>query len=192
MAQHTINWKLFDRLKTQGLSMPRISAKMEIPLRTLERGVRARKQTQHGLSVSTPVQTAGQTPVHPRDTSAATSAESDEPVQTAVQSIDTGPVQSLDTGAVQRLDQLEEVVHRLAHVVGSLMEHVNQTSVQSPVQITALPPYPKAQADRWNIWLNRAIREEITTWAMEREISPSQLVQELLWKALNDRSVAMP
>ena len=59
--------------------------------------------------------------------------------------------------------------------------------VQTPVQITALPPYPKGKAVRWNLWINRAIRDELATLAAKRDISPSQLVQELLWTALNDR-----
>jgi hypothetical protein len=104
-----------------------------------------------------------------------------------VQSIDTGAVQSLDTGAVQRLDQLEETVYRLAHVVESLMEHMTQTPVQNPVQITTLPPYPKGRSVRWNLWILDAIQDELKILAAEREISPSQLVQELLWTALSTR-----
>jgi hypothetical protein len=124
------------------------------------------------------------------ESSADKSAEdqaADRPVQTAVQKVDTGPVQTLATGAVQRIDQLEEDVRQLAEMMRSVMDRVNHIPVYEPMQITALPPYPKAKADRWNIWLNIAIREEITAWATERDLSPSQLVQELLWKALNDR-----
>ena len=40
---------------------------------------------------------------------------------------------------------------------------------------------------RWNLWILDAIREEIASLAAERDISPSQLVQEWLWKALTDR-----
>ena len=60
------------------------------------------------------------------------------------------------------------------------------------MQITALPPYPKGKAVRWNLWLLDAIRDELTTWATEREVSLSQLVQEILWKALSDRRSSMP
>lgn len=55
------------------------------------------------------------------------------------------------------------------------------------MQITTLPPYPKGKAVRWNLWISDAIRDELAGWAAERDISPSQLVQELLWKALHDR-----
>jgi hypothetical protein len=37
---------------------------------------------------------------------------------------------------------------------------------------------------RWNLWILDAIRDELATLATERGISPSQLVQELLWKEL--------
>ena len=55
------------------------------------------------------------------------------------------------------------------------------------MQITDLPPYPKGKAVRWNLWILETIRVEIAALAAERGISPSQLVQELLWKALSDR-----
>jgi hypothetical protein len=62
--------------------------------------------------------------------------------------------------------------------------------VQTPVQITALPPYPKGKAVRWNLWILDAIRDELATFAAERWVSPSHLVQELLWKALTDRRLS--
>jgi hypothetical protein len=52
------------------------------------------------------------------------------------------------------------------------------------VQITALPPDPKGKAVRWNLWILDAIRDELSALAAERDVSPSQLVQELLWKEL--------
>jgi hypothetical protein len=55
-------------------------------------------------------------------------------------------------------------------------------TVQTPVQITALPPYPKGKAVRWNLWILDAIKEQISTLAAERDLSPSELVQEYLWK----------
>jgi hypothetical protein len=140
-----------------------------------------------------------QTPVHDSapslDTSAENSADdsADEsqilflpptPAQTPVQRFDTGAVQTLDTGAVQRIDQLEDEVRTLAQMMRSVMDRLNQPPVQTPVQITTLPPYPKGKAVRWNIWILDAIQDELKTLAAERDVSPSQLVQELLWKAL--------
>ena len=68
-----------------------------------------------------------------------------------------------------------------------LGDRLDHPPVQTPVQITALPPYPKAEAVRWNLWINKAIRDRLAALAAERDISPSQLVQELLWQVLTDR-----
>jgi hypothetical protein len=110
----------------------------------------------------------------------------------AVHSADTGAVQTFDTGAVQRLDRLESELHGIRQVVKSLVDRLDHPPVPRPVQITALPPYPHGKAVRWNLWILDAIRDEIATLAAQRDISPSQLVQEMLWKALTDRRLAMP
>ena len=95
------------------------------------------------------------------------------------------PVQTFDTGPVQRLDRLEDEVLGLRRLVQSVIDRLDHPPVQTPVQITALPPYPKGKAVRWNLWILDAIRDELATLATERGVSPSQLVQELLWKALS-------
>jgi hypothetical protein len=117
------------------------------------------------------------------------------PVQTSVQhrdtgavsSVDTDAVQVFDTAAVQRLDRLEGEVQGLTQVVRSLVDRMDQIPEQTPVQITTLPPYPKGKAVRWNIWILDAIQDELKIMAAERDVSPSQLVQELLWAALAER-----
>jgi hypothetical protein len=88
---------------------------------------------------------------------------------------------------VQRLDRLEDEVQGLRRLVQSVVDRLDRPPVQTPVQITALPPYPKGKAVRWNLWILDTIRDEMAALAAERGISPSQLVQELLWQALTDR-----
>jgi hypothetical protein len=122
------------------------------------------------------------------------------PVQRPGQTIDPGAEHSadigaghgFDTAAVQRLDQLEVEVQGLTTLVQSLVERIEHQPGQTPVQITTLPPYPKGKAVRWNLWILDVIREEIASLAAQRGISPSQLVQEWLWKALGERRTAMP
>jgi hypothetical protein len=108
-----------------------------------------------------------------------------------VQSFDTGAVHSVDTGAVQSLnadvEQLKTEVQGLRRIVQSLIDRLDHPPVQTPVQITALPPYPAGKAVRWNLWILDAIRNDVAALATEQGVSPSQLVQELLWKALSDR-----
>jgi hypothetical protein len=114
------------------------------------------------------------------------------PVQGPVQTTDTGAVHSVDTGAVQRLDRLEDEVQGLRQLVQAVIDRLDHPPVQTPVQITALPPYPKGKAVRWNLWILDAVRDEIATLAAERGISPSQLVQEFLWTALAERRRSSP
>jgi hypothetical protein len=101
-------------------------------------------------------------------------------------------VQTFDTGAVQRLDRLEIELYGLREVVKSLVNRLDHPPVQTLVQITALPPYPHGNAVRWNLWILDAIRDEIATLAAQRDISPSQLVQEILWKARTEPRLTMP
>jgi hypothetical protein len=134
-----------------------------------------------------------QRPVQTIDTDAVQSVDTDADQRTdtgAVSSVDIGAVQVLDTAAVQRLDRLEAEVQGLTTLVTSLVERLEHPAGPTPVQISALPPYPKGKAVRWNLWLLDAIREEIATLAAERGISPSQLVQEVLWRWLTDRRAA--
>jgi hypothetical protein len=118
------------------------------------------------------------------------------PVQTtdtgAVHSVDTGAVQRFDTGPVQRLNALEQEVQGLRLLMQSVVDRLDHPPVQTPVQITALPPYPQGKAVRWNLWILDAIRDDLAALAAERGVSPSQLVQELLWTALTDRRSSTP
>jgi transcriptional regulator with XRE-family HTH domain len=154
-----------------GISQREIARRLGIPRSTLQDRVKRLNVAPARREASAPVQR----PVQALDTG-------------AVQALDTGAVQALDTGAVQRLDRLEGELQGLRYVVQSLVERLDQPPVQTPVQITALPPFPPGKAVRWNLWILDAIRDELAALAAERGVSPSQLVQELLWKALNNRS----
>jgi Homeodomain-like domain len=159
-----INWARYDRLTAQGHSERDIAAALGIPRTTLRRAIEQRQ------GPPAPVQTPGQ----PSDTG-------------AVQRVDTGAEQGFDTAAVPRLDRLEAEVQRLITRVQSLMDRLEHPPGPTPVQISTLPPYPKGKAVRWNLWILDAIREEIASLAAARDLSPSQLVQEVLWKALSER-----
>jgi hypothetical protein len=138
---------------------------------------------------------AGQQPGQPTDTGAVSRADTDAAQRLdtgAVSRVDIGAVQGLDTAAMQRLDRLEAELHGLREVVKSLGDRLEHPPVSTPGQSTALPPYPKGKAVRWNLWVLDKIRAEIATVAAQRGISPSQLVQEFLWKALTDRRASTP
>jgi hypothetical protein len=107
-----------------------------------------------------------------------------------VSSVDTGAVQPFDTGPVQRLDALEQEVQGLRLLVQSVLDRLDHPPVQTPVQISALPPYPKGKAVRWNLWILETIKDQISALAAERDLSASELVQEILWQAMNDRRLS--
>jgi hypothetical protein len=168
-------------LLDEGLSQREIARRTGIPRATLQARLR-----RMGLQVTPPVQR----PVSRPDTGAVSSVSTGA-VQAfdtgAVQPTDTGAVSSVDTGAVQRLDALEEEVQGLRLLMQAVLDRLDQPPVSTPVQITTLPQWPKGEAVRWNLWLPKSIRDELSAWARERGVPPSQLVTELLWQALRDR-----
>jgi hypothetical protein len=170
----------FIALWQQGLSHDAMAQALGIPRGTV--GSRAHTLQQRGLIQARP-RGGRQTLVR---------QEIPSPVQRPVQPHDTGAVQPFDTGAVQRLDRLEDELQGLRHLVQALMERFDHPPVQTPVQITTMPPYPKGKAVRWNLWILDAIRDDLAALAAERGVSSSQLVQELLWKVLTDRRASTP
>ena len=164
-----------------GVSQREIARRTGIPRATLQNRLK-----RLGLQVTPPVQR----PVSRPDTGAVYNTDTgavSRPNTGAVSSVDIGAVQAFDTGPVQRLDALEQEVQGLRLLMQSVLDRLDRPAVSAPVQITTLPPWPKGEAVRWNLWLPKSIRDELTTWARERGVQPSQLVTELLWKALNDR-----
>jgi hypothetical protein len=189
-----INWARYDRLKAQGHSERDIAGALGIPRTTLRRALEKRQGLPRRSESGGPPAPV-QKPAQNTDTGAEYRADTDaeQHIDTgAVSSVDIGAVHGLDTAAVQRLDRLEDQVVALTTLVKSLAERMSATPGPTPVQISALPPYPKGKAVRWNLWILEAIREEVASLAAERDLSPSQLVQELLWKALSDRSASPP
>jgi hypothetical protein len=81
------------------------------------------------------------------------------------------------------MEEMKDELHALTALVKTLVDPPGH----APVQITALFPYPKGKAVRWNLWILDAIRDELTALAAQRGLSPSQMVHKLLWKALSDR-----
>jgi hypothetical protein len=189
----------FIGLWTQGLEVAEIARRLGIPVGTVS-------SRAHVLQLQGKIQPRPRGGPHARRVAQARQGGS--PVQSAVQgteqspdtgavsSVDTGAVQGFDTGTVQTLgadvEQLKAEVAGLHSLMQSVLDRLKHPPVSTPVQITALPPWPKGEAVRWNLWLPKSIRDELTTWAAEQKIPPSQLVTELLWKALNDRRSSTP
>jgi transposase len=165
----------FIALWQQGASQQELAAHLGVPVGTI-------KSRASALAHQGKIQPRPRGGGYPRQRRQAAPA----PVQRPVQTQDTGAVQRLDTGAVQRLDRLEDEVQSLRHIVQALVDRLDHPPVQTPVQITTLRPFPKGKAVRWNLWILDAIKDQISALAAARDCSPSELVQEYLWNALND------
>jgi transposase len=174
----------FIALWTQGLSHEALAQRLGCPVGTIKS--RAHRLQQQGVIQPRP---RGRGLALGRRATAA-------PVQQPVQDLDTDAVHTFDTGAVQAIgrevDQLKTDVQGLHHLVQALIDRVEHPPVQTPVQITTLPPYQKGKAVRWNLWILDAIRDELSALAAERGVSPSQPVQEVLWQWLSARRAATP
>jgi transposase len=173
----------FITLWQQGLSHDAMAQQLGCPVGTI-------KSRAHTLQKQGKLQPRQRGGTAPQRTASAPQKQApvQRPAQTfdtgAVSSVDTDAVQAFDTGAVQRLDRLEGEVQGLMQIVRSLVERLDAPAVQTPVQMTTLPPLPKGKAVRWNIWIHEAVREEITAQAQARDMAASQLVQEILWRYL--------
>jgi hypothetical protein len=93
---------------------------------------------------------------------------------------------------VQRLDRLEDEVVGLRRLMQSVIDRLDHPPVQAPLQITTLPPYPQGKEVHWNLWILDGIKDEISVLAVARQLSPSELVQEYLWKVLPDHRSSTP
>ena len=176
-----MDWARVDALTAEGLSARAIARELDIPWTTFYRAQR------HRQGPPAPVQK----PVQTIDTGAGHRVDTD-----AVHAKDTGAEHRVDSGAVQTLRaevaHLNAQLQDLTQVVQALLERPASIPVSTPVQITALPPYPKGKAVRWNLWILDGIRAELAALAAARDLSPSQLVQEILWRWLSARRAATP
>jgi DNA-binding transcriptional MocR family regulator len=123
----------FIRLWERGATQAAIAEALGVPQGTVKS--RAHRLQQQGKIQARPrgSRTPVQRPVQAIDTG-------------AVSSVDIGAVQGLDTGAVQRLERLEAEVQGLTTLVKALVDRLEHPPGPTPVQSSALPPYPKGKA----------------------------------------------
>src|SRR5882724_1627216 len=143
-----------------GLSQREIARRTGIPRATLQDRLK-----RLGLQV-TPAAPAPQVPPTPPTTPAPPAATA-PPAVTFV--------------AVPEMQELLSLVKDLHARVGAL----EQTRV-TPV-LPATPAAERKDVQQWTVRLSKALIDHLKAVAYERRVPPSQLVEELVWKALNDR-----
>jgi hypothetical protein len=57
----------------------------------------------------------------------------------------------------------------------------------TPPVIPAPPASERKDVQQWTVRLSKALIEHLKAVAYERRIAPSQLLEELVWHAINDR-----
>jgi len=107
---------------------------------------------------------AAQGKITPRQRGGAKARQGDPPapMQRPVQTLDTGAVQAIST----EVEQLKADMHGLRLIVQSVVDRLDHPPVQTPVQITVLPPYPQGKAVHWNLWILDAIKDQISALAV--------------------------
>jgi hypothetical protein len=97
------------------------------------------------------------------------------------------PVQRTATDPVlqPRLDALEQQMAELRQALQALLARQPSTPVVPPVQRTTLPHPSRGKAVRWNLWIPEGLKAQLIAQAAARQLSPSALVQELLWQAVS-------
>jgi hypothetical protein len=56
----------------------------------------------------------------------------------------------------------------------------------------APPVAERKEIQQWTVRLSKALIDHLKAVAYERHMPPSQLVEELVWQALNDRESSTP
>jgi hypothetical protein len=94
--------------------------------------------------------------------------------------------------AVPEIQEILSIVKELQTRVASL----EQTRVPPALPATPAPPAAPAaerkDIQQWTVRLSKALIDHLKAVAYERHMPPSQLVEELVWKALTDHQPSTP
>jgi hypothetical protein len=115
-------------------------------------------------------------------------------------SIDTPPPQYLPPSEGELSPLLHEILQEVRHLTGALAVRVSADTPQLSDDTPRVPsdthrvsdgvsartplPAERGKSVRWNLHLSERLREHIKALAAERGFQDSQMVEELLWRAL--------
>jgi hypothetical protein len=97
--------------------------------------------------------------------------------------------------AVPEIQELLSLVKDLHARVGALEQTRVPPALPAPPAPPATPAPPTAERkdiQQWTVRLSKALIEHLKAVAYERRMPPSQLVEELVWKALTDHQPSTP
>jgi hypothetical protein len=91
--------------------------------------------------------------------------------------------------AVPDMQELLSLVKDLHARVGALEQ---TRALPAPPTTPAPPAADRKDIQQWTVRLSKALIEHLKAVAYERRMPPSQLVEELVWTALNNQSPSTP
>jgi hypothetical protein len=177
---------LFIQLWQQGASQQAIAARLGVPVGT----VKSRASTLARQGKILPRPRGGAYP-HRRIPAQPEGAHA--PQVSSDTRVDTPPVQYLPPGQGEMLPLLHDILQELRSLTGGLAARVSTDTlgVQRDIQtdtrgVSVRTPLPveRGKSVRWNLHLSEGLRERIKAMAEARGLQDSQMVEELLWRAL--------
>jgi hypothetical protein len=180
----------FIALWTQGVDTWEISRQLGIPRGTVSS--RAKRLVEQGK-----IQPRPRGGAYPKQKALArqdgTGVSADTPGVSRRVSSDTPPVQVLPPSQDDMRPLLQDILVELRQLTGALAARVStdtpQVSRDTPGVsggVSARTPLPaeRGKSVRWNLHLSVAVRARVKALAETRGLQDSQMVEELLWRAL--------
>jgi hypothetical protein len=93
---------------------------------------------------------------------------------------------------VPEIQEILGIVKELQTRVASLEQTRVPPALPAPPATPAPPAAERKDIQQWTVRLSKALIEHLKAVAYERRIPPSQLVEELVWKALTDHHPSTP
>jgi hypothetical protein len=185
----------FIRLWQAGASQAAIAQALGVPVGTV-------KSRAHHLAAQGKIQPRPRGGAYPRRTAHArveqTGVSADTPHDTPAHArrvpADTPPVQYLPPSQGEMLplltdilQELRQLTSRLAARVSTDTPGVHRDTPRVSAGVSGRIPLPteRGPSVRWNLHLSERLRERLKAMAATRGLQDSQLVEELLWRALS-------
>jgi hypothetical protein len=167
----------FIALWTQGLELAAIAQRLGIPKGTVQS--RAHRLQQRRLIAPRPKGGA-----YPRQKALA--RQEGTPARAPATPPAEAVLPTRDPPAITMVavPELRELIHRFSGLEARVAALEDGTRTP-PAPASPPVPHPREHIKQWTVRLSKALIEPIKAVAHERQMPPSQLLEELAWKALN-------
>jgi hypothetical protein len=179
----------FITLWQEGLTCPEIAYRLGIPAGTARS--RAYTLQQQGKIAGRP-QGGRRVPARPERTPAPPAPQVPPATPTATASPVAPVPPAMTFVAVPEFQEMLSLMQDLHTRVIALEQTRVPPALPAPPATPAPPVAERRDIQQWTVRLSKALIEHLKAVAYERRIPPSQLVEELAWKALTDHHPSTP